>query len=565
MGHPNNRSARFRLPILSAVLPIQRAQIPGEIIAGITLAALAVPEVMGYAKIAGMPVITGIYTLLIPIVIFAFFGSSRHLVVGAESALAAMLASGLIGMAAAGSSEYVALAMLLALMVGALLVLASVIGLGFMADFLSRTVLVGFLTGVGIQIAIGQIAGMLGVAGHGLGAVQKVWSDLQLIESVNYASLATASATIAFVVGSKWISKKLPASMIAVVAAITLSWALDWGAYMHVVGSVPSGLPELGLPKVDLSIELFRKLLPTALAMVVVILALSAATARAFAMRHNERHDDTSDLMGLGLANIGAGLSGTFIVCGSPSKTQMVDQAGGRSQLAQLVTAAVVMLILLFVTAPLAYLPEAVLSGIVFLIGLNLIDVAGMAKIFNEKPSEFWVALGTVLMVVFLGVEEGIILAVVLSLLLQTRHGYRSRNHLLTRAESGAWRALPLSSVARVTSGLLIYRFTHCLYYANAPRLSEEVFELVESAGRRLEWFCIDLSAVDDLDYTSVEALRWIQRTLQEQGIRLVIAHTFHDDDAGSRETLRRVIGKDAVYDTLEEVVEAYERRSARH
>jgi len=334
---------------------------------------------------------------------------------------------------------------------------------------------------------------------------------------------------------------------------------------MHVVGSVPSGLPELGLPKVELSVELFRNLLPTALAMVVVILALSTATARAFAIRHNDGHNDTRDLLGLGLANVGAGLSGAFIVCGSPSKTQMVDQAGGRSQLAQLVTAAVVMLILLFVTALLAYLPNAVLSGIVFLIGLNLIDFTGMARIFNEKPSEFWIALGTALMVVFLGVEEGIILAVLLSLLLHTRHGYRPKNHLLTQAESGAWQAVPLRTGAQAASGLLIYRFTHGMYYANAPRLSEEVFELVESASPRLKWFCIDLSAADNLDYTSVETLRSIHKALQEKGIRLLIAHTFHDDDAKSRETLRRIIGEDAVYDTHEEVLQDYERRSARH
>ena len=165
-------------------------------------------------------------------------------------------------------------------------------------------------------------------------------------------------------------------------------------------------------------------------------------------------------------------------------------------------------------------------------------------------------------MVVFLGVEEGIILAVLLSLLLHTRHGYRLKNHLLTQADSGAWKAVPLTTGAWAAPGLLIYRFAHEMYYANAPRLSEEVLELVESAGSQLEWFCIDVSAIDELDYSSAETLRSIQGTLREKGVRLVVAHTFHDDEALSRQAFRRLIGKDAVYDTLDDVVQDFERRS---
>ena len=181
MTTANNKSGGFRLPILQGVLPIKSAQIPTELIAGLTLAALAIPEVMGYTKIAGTPVIFGLYTILIPAALFALFGSSRHLVVGADSATAAILAAGLVGLAATGSDEYVALCAVLAFMAAGFLILARVIGLGFLADFLSRTVLVGFLTGVGIQVALGEVSGMLGLKGGGHGTLQKIWNDIQQI------------------------------------------------------------------------------------------------------------------------------------------------------------------------------------------------------------------------------------------------------------------------------------------------------------------------------------------------------------------------------------------------
>ena len=249
--------AKFHIPFLEGVLPIKGAQLPAEIIAGLTLAALAIPEVMGYTKIAGMPVITGLYTILIPSFLYAIFCSSRHLVVGADSATAAILAAGMIGLAAVGSDQYVALAGVLAIMAAGLLILARIIGLGFLADFLSRTVLVGFLTGVGIQVACGQISGMLGLKGGGHGTLDKIWTDIQQIEQVNYYALATALSVLVVLIGSKKISNKIPGGLIAVIGAIVVSWAIDLGQYVHVLGTVPSGLPHLGLPQVDWSMELF--------------------------------------------------------------------------------------------------------------------------------------------------------------------------------------------------------------------------------------------------------------------------------------------------------------------
>jgi SulP family sulfate permease len=562
MKTANSKSEGIRSPILQGVLPIKGAQVPAEIIAGITLAALAVPEVMGYTKISGTPVITGLYTILIPMALFAFFGSSKHLVVGADSATAAILAAGLLGLAATGSDEYVALAAVLAFIAAGFLIIARIVGLGFLADFLSRTVLIGFLTGVGIQVALGEISGMLGLKGVGHGTLQKIWNDIQQIEQVNFYALALALSVLVVIVGLKKVSRKIPGALIAVIGAIVTSWALDLKAHVHVLGAIPSGLPHIGLPEVKWSWELIGKLVPTAFAMFVVILAQSAATSRAYAARYNERFSENSDLIGLALANIGAGLSGTFVVNGSPTKTQMVDSAGGRTQLSQLVTTVIVLLVLLFLTAPLAYMPEAVLSAVVFLIGVGLIDLEGMRNIFAQRQSEFWVALITTLVVVFVGVEQGILLAIVLSLIDHTRRGYRPKNAVLVPAESGVWHAQPVATSAQAAPGLLMYRFTHSMYYANSQQLSEEVLNLVNRATPPLRWFCIDTSAVDNVDYSAAETLRSIYGILKEKEIRLVVAQVLDDVKAESRYQLRKLFGEDAFYDTLEDVVLAYQQHT---
>jgi len=553
--------AKFHIPFLEGVLPIKGAQLPAEIIAGLTLAALAIPEVMGYTKIAGMPVITGLYTILIPSFLYAIFCSSRHLVVGADSATAAILAAGMIGLAAVGSDQYVALAGVLAMMAAGLLILARIIGLGFLADFLSRTVLVGFLTGVGIQVACGQISGMLGLKGGGHGTLDKIWTDIQQIEQVNYYALATALSVLVVLIGSKKISNKIPGGLIAVIGAIVVSWAIDLGQYVHVLGTVPSGLPHLGLPQVDWSMELFAKLVPTAVAMFVVILAQSAATSRAYAARYNESFSENTDLVGLGMANIGAGLSGTFVVAGSPTKTQMVDGAGGRTQMSLIVTSLIVLMVLLFLTGPLAYMPEAVLSAVVFLIGVDLIDTGGMRKIYQQRRSEFWVAVLTMLVVAFIGVEQGIMLAVVLSLIDHTRRGYKPRNAVLVPDASGVMRAQPVASKAEAEPGLLIYRFTHSMYYANAQQLTEEITELVNKAEPPLRWFCIDASAIDDVDYSAAESLRSIFDILKEKGVRLVVAQVMDDVRQESRYELRELFGEDAFYDSLDDVIQAYRKQ----
>jgi len=558
----DNKSRGYRFPVMQGLLPIKGSQVPLEIVAGLTLAALAIPEVMGYTKISGTPVITGLYTMIIPMLVFAFLGSSRHLVVSADSATAAILAAGLVGLANTGTDEYLALAGVLAVMAGVFVILARIIGLAFLADFLSRSVLSGFLTGVGIQVALGQISGMLGLEGGGHGTVQKIWADIQQIDQINYKALAVAVAVVVVIVGAKKISERIPGALIAVAGAIAASWALDFGSFMHVLGDVPSGLPHFALPGVDWSLDLIRRLLPIAFAMFVVILAQGAATSRAFAAKYNESFDQNVDLNAMGLANIGAGLTGTFVVAGSPTKTQMVDSAGGRTQLTHLTAVGVVVLVLLFFTAPLAYMPESVLAAIVFLIGVDLVKVEEMKNIYRQRRSEFWVATITALTVVFVGVEEGIMLAIVLSIIDHTRRGYQPKNAVLERTGTGHWVSHPVASNVQAVPGLMIYRFTHSMYYANSRQLSEEVTALMSDAQPPLRWLCIDIAAVTSVDYSAAETLKSLFALLEERQIRLVVAQPMVDADPHDRLRLQRLIGEDAIFKTLDDVVEAYRQET---
>jgi SulP family sulfate permease len=554
------------LPVLQGVLPLRSSRISSEILAGVTLAALAVPEVMGYTKIAGTPVITGLYTMLVPMLLFAVFGSSRHLVVGADSATAAILAAGLAGMATTGSAEYVGLAGVLALLAAAFLVVARVARLGFLADFLSRTVLVGFLTGVGIQVALGQIAGMVGVPNRGHGPLSQLWNDCRQIAQVNLPDVVISAAVIGAIFGARAVSKRIPGALLAVVVATAASWVLDLEATgAHVLGSIPSGLPPLELPQASWSWSLVQTLIPTAFAMFVVILAQSAATSRAYATRYGERFSENTDLVGLAVANIGAGLSGTFVVNGSPTKTEMVDAAGGRSQLAQLTTTAIVLLVLLFLTGPLTYMPNAALSAIVFGIGLKLVDLSGMRAILRERPAEFWVALFTAAVVVLWGVEQGIVLAMGLSLVAHTRHGYHPKNTVLVVEGRDRWRALPVTAPAQIAPGLLIYRFSHGMYYANAQQLSEEILELIGRAQPPLVWLCIDAAAVDDVDYTAAATLRSLLDELEARKIRLVLATVWDHVRAELRRSgLVDRVGEDGFFTTPGEVLDAYRRLAGR-
>ncbi len=560
-------TGRSRLPVLEGILPFDTATAATDLIAGATLAALAIPEVMGYTKIAGTPVITGLYTILLPIVLFAILGSSRHLVVGADSATAAILATGLVAMGAAtGSAEYVGLASLAALMCAALLVVARLFGLGFIANFLSRSVLIGFLTGVGIQVALGQVGGMLGITEPSGGTLVRFVETLRLIPAQTVApSLIVSAAVLVTILGLDRINRKVPGALVAVVLAIGASYLLDLEAHgVTVLGNVPGGLPALGLPAAVMTVDNVTALLPTVISLVVVILAQSAATSRAYAMKYGDSFDENVDLVGLGAANLGAAFSGTFVVNGSPTKTEMVDSAGGRTQVAQLGAAAIVVAVLLFLTGPLAYMPDAVLASVVFLIGLRLIDHRGMADIYRLRKGEFVVAAITAAVVVIVGVEQGIVLAMALSIVEHIRHSYRPYDTLLVDSGDHGLTTVAIDEGGQLAPGLVVYRFGSGLYYANASRFTEEVMGIVERADPPLRWFVLLGSAIADVDYSGSDTLRQVLEELAKRGVRLVLA----DLSPGVRTQLDAYgliakIGPANVFGPVREVLAAYAAASA--
>jgi SulP family sulfate permease len=561
---PGRRSLRARLralPVMGGLLPVRRSHITADVIAGITLAAVSIPVALGYAKIAGMPVVTGLYTLLFPMAVFAILGSSRHLVVGADSATAAILSASLAGLAVAGSPQNVRLAGLAALLAGGLLLLARLARLGFLANFLSRTVLLGFLTGVGIQVAARQIPDMLGVTVAGTSAPVRLLDIARALPQAHAADLRVSAGVIVIVLAARgvnrWVTRRIPGLLIAVIAAIIVSRDADLAGHgVAVLGQVPRGLPHLGLPVLgwhDAAV-----LIGTAASMFVVILAQSAATARAYAGKYEEAFSQDVDLVGLGAANVAAALSGTFVVNGSPTQTQVSDSAGGRSQLAPLTTSAVVLIVLLLLTGPLASLPIAALAAIVFLIAIGLIDVAGMRRILACRRHEFAIALLTAASVVVLGVEQGIVLAVAASIIDHLRHTSHPLSSLLVKSPAGHWQPAPVLPGARTEEGLVVYRFGTGLYYANASRLIDDVTAL-STQGSPLRWMVLDGAAIGDVDYTAAAVLTRVIEHLRKRHIRVAVSSVHgRVRKQLDRYGISAALGPGAYYDTPGEALEAF-------
>ena len=458
-GTPPAVSQPAGLPILQGLLPWDRSGLGRDLLAGVTLAMVGLPQSMGYAKIIGVPVVLGLYTLLLPVVAFALFGSSRHLVVASDSATAAMVAATLITAATpAGSPQYIALTGLVALVAAGMLLLARLFRLGFLADFLSRTVLIGFLTGVGIQVAVGHLHGMVGLPKGGHGPFAKAHFLLDHAREIRVDSLLLSSGMVALIMILGHFAPRFPGALLAVVGAIAASAYLHLGERgLPLLGAVQAGLPHLGLPAVGW--QDVAGVLEVAFSCSVVILAQSAATSRAYAVRYRETLSTNGDLLGLSMANLAAGLSGTFVVNGSPTQTATVDSAGGRSQVAHLVAAATVAVVLLLLTGPLGLLPEAALASIVFCIGLKLVKVGPLVEIFRKSPGEFWVALITAVTVVGVGVREGILLALVLSLLQHVKRGYRPPTAVILRDEHRHWRMEAAGPGKELLPGLVMYWF----------------------------------------------------------------------------------------------------------
>ena len=559
--HIKNLTSRLKGALFSGLLPLDSSRFLPELIAGIVMAAIFIPEVMGYAKIAGMPIITGIYTIIIPMAVFVILGSSRHLIVGADSATAAIMFGILVTVAMPGSPAYVSMAFLVALLCGILLVLAWIFKLGFIGDFLSRTALVGFLTGVGIQVSISQLGAMFGLTTTGLDSIPRMLSFVSNLPQTNLYTLAISVGVLLVIIITGRINRKIPGALIAVVGTILLSTLYDFTQMVvSLVVSVPSGIPSLIMPSFQ-SLD-FYVLFTTVMACFIVIIAQSVATSRAYSVKCSDELDENKDVLGLGLSNILAGLTGSFVVNGSPTKTQIAVDAGARSQLATLVTAAVVILVVIFFTEPISLLPSATLAAIVFLIGLEMVDITRLKAIYREVPAEFVLAIITLITVVLAGVLWGIIVSVTISLLLHLSHSYRPNNSILIRNEKGEWEYIPVIRGVYTKKGLIVYRFNRDLYYANAEKLMKEVIKLAKNSDPPLEWLILDSGGFTGVDYTSVQMLKELKVKLDEMNVVLVMTTVFPSlRNQFERSGFMKILGEENLYRGVNDAIRAFEKR----
>jgi high affinity sulfate transporter 1 len=539
------------------LLPFNRGGALRDVIAGVSAAAVNVPQVLGYARIAGAPVVAGLYTVLLPLVAFAVFGSSRHLVVAADSATAAIFSSSLSHMAAPASERYMSMVATVALLTAGILLLARVFKFGFLADFLSRTVLVGFLTGVGFQVCISMLSDMSGVPVASHYSLFKVWECLRGIADRNLPTLALSLGVTAVILVGNRFARRVPLPLILVVGAIAAGAALDPARYgIALIGPVQGGLPRLGLPTVTWTEVL--ALLPVAGSCFVMIIAQSAATSRGFGQRYRESVDSDADILGLAAANAVAGLSGALVVNGSPTQTAMAERMGARSQIAQLVLAAVVLLVLMFLTGLLQYLPRCVLASVVFTIAVGMVDIAHLRAIRRESPGEFSLAVITAATVVALGVEQGILLAIALSLFRHVRHSYRPHTMILEPDATGQWVPAPATPGQVTAPGLIIYRFGSDLFYANANRFVDELQALVRQAPQPLSWLIVDCGAITDIDYSAAQSVRDLLTELALQKITALFGRVspYLRSDL-NRHGITPVVGEARIFATLHEAVAA--------
>ncbi len=503
----------------------QRRWLKSDLMAAMVVTAIAIPESLGFAVIVGLPVQTGLYCALLAPIVFAAFTSSRRLVVGADSATAALVAAGGATIAAAGTTEYANAIAVLGITTALVLLGMSAARFGFMADLISRPVLIGFISGVGVQLLIGKLPEMLGQHAHG-SIIDKFLFVATHLAHIEWLTAGLAAAVVAVVVfGWKY---NYPGALIALVGAIVATKVFDLHHLgIEVIGAVPPGLPALMWPNITLG--LMVTLLPTAFSIAVVILAQSLAVIRSSAARHDEKVNDNQDLMALGMANATSALVGGFAINGSPPRTSAGELAGGRSQLVNVIMSLLIGLVLVVATGLFAYVPQASLAAIVFTIGLHLVKISELRDIWAMRRSEFAIAMAALIAVALLGVQKGVMLAVLLSLVERLRRQYHPHDDILLRDQEYAeWAADRFSkgkNPVAAPAGVLAYRFNDAIFFENSGYFLERVSKLVASTKQPVRVFILDASAITDVDYTAAQTLIRLINQLDADDIQFCLAH----------------------------------------
>lgn len=510
-----------------ALRELQRPDWTREILAGVTLAALMIPLNVGYAEVAGLSPVVGLYAAIVPMVGYAIFVTSRHVIASPDAAIAALMGSLLTALAVPGSQHYSDLAFALAILCGLFFALFWLFRLGFLANYLSKAVLVGLITGLGLEVLLSQIRKIMGVSIEADGFFREAWAMILAIPRANLYSIGVGLGSIAIIRLLKRYAPKLPGALIALIVMTALVALFGLEAHgVRVLGAVPGGLPRPTIPHI--SFADWMKLIPAALALVALTVSEGLLLARKYAQTYGYKLNPDQDLLAYGISNVLAGLTGAFAVGASSSRTAAMDDAGQRTQWPSIVAAGVVAIVLLFFTDLLALLPSAALAGIVANAVLKLIEVDELRELRRLRQSEFWIAIICTLSVLVLGTLPGLTIAFLLTTIEVVRRAGRPRTSVLARRSDGqGYGQQAVDEPGLTAPGGVVYRFGGPIFFANANVLRDEVEAIVETRGDALKWFVFDLEAVNDIDTTGAEALAQCVEMLARKNVRPAISRAY--------------------------------------
>lgn len=550
--HSTNRPV---VPLVRALAGYRASWFKRDVVAGVLVVALAIPLSMGMAEVAGMPPIVGLYSCVLPLVAYALLGSSRQLVIALDASTAAMLGAAVAPLAGSDPARYAALAAVVTILVGLVLIVAGVVRLGLIGDFLSEPILLGYQAGLAVVVTASQLPKLLGIAVDDESTLGRLGESVLRMADANLATVLVGAGALAAVLALRSWKPAVPGALIAAVAATVLVEVLDLGARgVAVLGDLPSGLPPIGVPAFGL--DDLAPLLGPASAIALVAAADTIVSSRAFAARNGYRVDANQDLVGLGAANLSSGLSGGITTSASAARTAVAESAGSHSQVASLVAAAAMALVLLFLTRPLRNVPTAALAAVVIAAVLRLIEPGKLRRLRTVRWSEFVVAILTTLGVVLLGLLEGVVVAVILSILDFVRRATRPHDAVVGRIE-GRHGSFDVARYPQATMdpAVLVYRFDAPLFSANAGKFRSRVRTLLDGHPGAC-WFVVDASVVSDVDATAARMLDELADDLERRGVKLVFVEVL----GGVQDLLERYGLGDRirVYDSADDAVFAF-------
>jgi high affinity sulfate transporter 1 len=549
------------VPGLRTLREYQRSWLASDLVAGLVLTALLVPVGMGYAQAAGLPPITGLYATIVPLVAYAVFGPSRVMVLGPDSSLAAVIAAVILPLGGDDPETAVALAGVLAVITGLIILVAGIARLGFLTELLSRPVQLGYLYGIAVTILVGQLPRLCGFSIEGRGLLTELRDFAQGVADgqVNRAALAVGLAGIVVILVLRRFWPRVPGVAVAVVIGIAAVAMFDLEADgVTVVGVLPEGLPTLALPTVDLAD--LGALFSGALGIALVAVADTTVLSQSLAAQRGETVDPDQELRALGAANLAAGLFQGFAISSSASRTPVAVSAGARSQLTPLVGAIAIALLLVFAPGLLRDLPLPMLAAIVITAAIGLIDVAAVRRLYRVRRSEFVLWLAAFAGVALLGVLVGIFTAILLSLADFVRRAWRPHDAVLGRVdELKGYHDVTRYPSARQVPGLLLYRFDAPLFFANAAYFRRRVRGLVAEATRPVRWVVVAAEPITDVDTTAADILDQLLRELRQQQVTLAFAELKDPvKDRLRRYGLDDAIGPDHFFPTIGTAVDGY-------